>query len=330
MTDLKNGIVVNKSEYLNRTLLLARRDLNGLYLYTGNSALVILKFDKKGNQAVSEYRNNEVSKSHLSFDDIYKSCLKLKDISLDSLFRYFVSPEMEVERIFNSVRFKYLTAIYLSEFGNPQKFVNSAYNRAFQSLAGLQIYQGSAKQRKNNNSFWQDAGFAKEAKSLNWEKDRNELQTILSLMKLVHKNCLTRSYAELIAIKPGFHELFIHNDYFEKFSIPEPTSPRNIVFRTLRNKGSIATLKLKKLPGEINKNSYFSYAPCNVTEGPFVFRKNIDVSYYDAIRCIKSKGLMHDLQNKFHILDYFRHDITTRRKLAKFLETAQAFCNFLT
>ena len=330
MTDLNNEIVASKPEYLNRILLLAKKDLNGLHVQADNSALVIVKFDRDGNPNVSEFHNNKVSKAHISFDDICKSCFKSTELSLGSLLRYFVIPEMEVERIFNTVRFKYLTAIYLSKFSDPNEIINSRYNRAFQALAGLQVYQGGTKHRKSNNSFWKDAGFAKEATMLNWEKERNELQTILSLMKHVHRNSVARCYAELIAIKPGFHELHIHDDYFDRFSIPDPTSPRNIVFRMLRNRGSLSALKLKEFPREINKNCYFSYAPCTITEGPFVFRKNITVSYYDAIRDITSKGLMHEHHEKFHILDYFHHDISTRRKLGEFLQAAKPFCNFLT
>lgn len=329
MNDFRKEIIISKPEYLNRTLLLATKDLDGLFRQTGDSALVALKFDRKGNPTVSEYRNNALAKAHMSFTDMSKSCLQSRRISFRNLFKRLVTPEMEVERIFNAVRYKYLTAIHLSKVADPNEFITSNHNRAFQAMAGLQVYQGGTKRRKSNNAFWREAGFVKEATSLNWEKERDELQAILSLLKVINRTTVARCYSELIAIKPGFHELYIHDDYFDDDSVPEPTSPRNIVFRKLRNKRGNKVFELNEFPKEISKNCYFSYAPCNVTEGPFVFRKNIGVSYYDAIREIRCKGAKRNLCKSFHILDYYNQDLSTHRKLGHLLETAKRFCNFI-
>jgi hypothetical protein len=103
-----------------------------------------------------------------------------------------------------------------------------------------------------------------------------------------------------------------------------------MVFRMLRNKEELSALKLQGLPAEINKNNYISYAPCSVTEGPFVFRKNLSVSYYDELRRITAKEQLHELNDKFHILDYYTHDLSTRNKLGTFLEKARPFCKFMT
>jgi hypothetical protein len=70
-----------------------------------------------------------------------------------------------------------------------------------------------------------------------------------------------------------------------------------MVFRMLRNKEELSALKLQGLPAEINKNNYISYAPCSVTEGPFVFRKNLSVSYYDELRRITAKEQLHELND---------------------------------
>ena len=96
----------------------------------------------------------------------------------------------------------------------------------------------------------------------------------------------------MIAIKPGFHELYIHSDYFDKETIPTDDTIRSEVFRLLRCFSDLRTSeinKLDKMPPEINKKNYLTYASCNITEGPFVFRKSIETSYFDEIRKIKSK-----------------------------------------
>ena len=101
------------------------------------------------------------------------------------------------------------------------------------------------------------------------------------------------------------------------------------MFRLLRNKGKMSSFEINRLPTEINKNNYISYAPCNVTEGPFVFRKSLSVSYYDEIRRVTSQDQICELNGKFHILDYHNHDLSTHDKLGKFLEIAKLFRNFI-
>jgi hypothetical protein len=256
--------------------------------------------------------------------------LNLKDPQLNTVLKYLVTPEMEVERIFNCLRFKYLNAIYLSKFENPQQFITYKYNKAFQTLSGLTIYQGNPPQRRVNDSYWQDAGFTTEARDQNWQKEHHDMQRVIAILKRISTQPLTRLYAELIAIKPGFHELYVHHNYFERSTMPRGKSPRDEVFRLLRNVGDISALSLNRLPAEINKNNYISYAPCNVTEGPFVCRKRPSVSYVTEIQQITSKDRIHELEDSFHILDYYRHDLSTREKLAEFLVMAKPFCAFMT
>ena len=41
------------------------------------------------------------------------------------------------------------------------------------------------------------------------------MRTIILLIKRISSAPVTGLYAELIAIKPGFHELYLHRNYFE-------------------------------------------------------------------------------------------------------------------
>lgn len=327
MTKVIDNLIV--ADAMNRALLLANKDRSGLFIIPDTDLRILMERTGKSTYALSEINQHEYTQLHLPLSELMAEYFDLNDdASSAEMLKYFVTPEMEVERIFNCLRFKYLNSIHVSNFENPQKFISSTYNRAFQTLAGLTVYQGSAKRRKNNDDFWQEAGFTAAAKDQNWQREQDDMQFILSVMKRMSVK-VAMHYAELIAIKPGFHELYLHEDYFSEYLEPTATSARDIVFRMLRNRRNKVKLRLKVFPPEINKRSYFGYAPCNVTEGPFVFRKNRSVSYCEEIRQITSRQQLRELNRKFHILDYYHRDLSSRKKLADFLETAKAFRHFM-
>ena len=313
-----------------RPLLLTNIYRDGLFILPDSTSCLLIQVHQSGDHVVSELTQNVCRQIHISLRGVGERYLNLKDPQLNTVLKYLVTPEMEVERIFNCLRFKYLNAIYLSKFENPQQFITYKYNKAFQTLSGLTIYQGNPPQRRVNDSYWQDAGFTTEARDQNWQKEHHDMQRVIAILKRISTQPLTRLYAELIAIKPGFHELYVHHNYFERSTMPRGKSPRDEVFRLLRNVGDISALSLNRLPAEINKNNYISYAPCNVTEGPFVCRKRPSVSYVTEIQQITSKDRIHELEDSFHILDYYRHDLSTREKLAEFLVMAKPFCAFMT
>ena len=151
----------------------------------------------------------------------------------------------------------------------------------------------------------------------------------MSYIRNLNVDNFNKIYAELIAIKPGFHELMIHDDYFDKKSISTGKDTRTQIFRLLRGIGKLSDIKLSKLPHEINGKSFFSYASCNITQGPFVLKKKISVSYFDEIRKIESKEQMHNLKDNFLILDYYHNNINTKEKLAQFLKKAKKFRYFV-
>ena len=148
-------------------------------------------------------------------------------------------------------------------------------------------------------------------------------------------NNFDKIYKELIAIKPGFHELFIHDNYFDqnenfRTNFNDNDKDRDKVFKLLRGYGEIKTFRLKNLkPYEINRMRYFSYAPCNITEGPFVFRKNLTVSYFDEIRKIKEKKNLYKLEENFHIYDYFRKKPCSPNELEIILNETEKFKYYL-
>lgn len=312
-------------QFINKILVLANQNRDGLFQLPISNSHVVVVFNQDGDFQLREVSCTTNRGLDFTLREVGHRYLNLDS---DSISRFLVTPEMEVERIFNTIRFRYLKAVRLSSFTNPKKYLHYRFNKAFQALAGLKVYQGNASVRKDNDTFWQEAGFTADAREQNWQKDRDELESVLKLLKVVTPKPVTRAYAELLAIKPGFHELFLHGDYFDAHTIPTGTSPRDQVFRMLRNKVELSSLTLDEFPKEINKRAYFGYAPCNVTEGPFVFRKSLDVSYFDEIRRIRTKRQIRTLKDKFHILDYYRHDLSTQDKLERFLELAEPFCRY--
>ncbi|MDI6643574.1 MAG: hypothetical protein QME14_00825 [Methanobacteriaceae archaeon] len=318
---------------IDKKLLLTDRKKGRLYKTSENEHIQI-RFNKLGNLITHKITENfdEIPLDY-SLEEVGEELLKLNKPTIEEVIKYLVIPEMEVERIFNNMRFKYLESIYRSSLDNPKEYINAKYNRAFQALSGITVYQGNIQIRKDNDNFWKEAGFTDPSKTgICFDNERKELDFILKYIKSVNTDQIPRTYAELIAIKPGFHELYIHSDYFDKKSIPNCNDIRSEIFRCLRNMNDLINSKAKdldKFPGDINKKNFMSYAPCNVTEGPFVMRKSVDISYYDEIRKIRTKNDIEKLKENFFILDYYHEDINYLEDLANILEKAGRFKGFI-
>ena len=174
-----------------------------------------------------------------------------------------------VERVLNRLRWKYLRAIALSPGlrDNPARAVSAAFNDAFLSLAGV-----------DRNSCWQDMGFSSQARyELDWDQERKELA--LALGELSHQPVTPATYAELIALKPGFHEAWLH-ETFPDDAQEGPETPRGRVFAILRGSPLELMDPGDHYPGDLTEtDTFLRYAPCAVTEGPLVRRKGAKISY---------------------------------------------------
>lgn len=328
-------IVKNNPDYVNKFLLLSNKNRDGLFK-TINDEIVQLKIDSKGFLQCSFIKNGVKNIKDYSLRKIGIDFLGKKDPTVESLLKYLIKPEMEIERIFNSIRFKYLHSILISNIKNPAEKISTEFNKAFQSFAGIKIYQGNTQNRVENDTYWISAGFTKKAKDeISYDKDSKELDFIINYLRQLEVENYNRIYAELIAIKPGFHEIYIHDNYFDRNESlrKEPEnkdSDRDIAFKLLRGFGDIDKIYLENLkPNEINRMKYFSYAPCNVTQGPFVFRKKINVSYFSEIQKIQKKIALKKLTEKFHILDYYHNKPLTKNELEKLLEEAEQFKKYM-
>ena len=328
MVNYKITIVKNHPEYVGKKLLLTTKLKDRLFYNVKEDCYIEIKINNNG-----ELRVNKVSKNlkretiDYSLRKVGEEFLGFTDPSVDKMLNYLIIPEMEVERIFNNLRYKYLNSIYLSDFENPQELICADYNRAFQALADIYVDQGPTKNRKENDYFWKCKGFKEIARiTVNFNIEKNDLKFIITFIRTLKLENFNHQYAELIAIKPGFHELWIHPDYFEDKYTKPPKNPdkeskREKIFRFLRRIGHLSDLVIEKLPwNTYNWHKYFSYAPCAITEGPFVFRKKISTSYITEIRKITSKKDLHKLEKWFDILDYRHTNLDSREKLRLFLE----------
>lgn len=330
MDNYKVTIVKNSPEYIGKKLLLINDKKEKLF-QTKDNKYIEIEINLIGELFVYALSTKqEREKINFSLSKIGQIFLGFEEPSVSQMLKYLVLPEMEIERIFNNLRYKYLQTIYLSNLNSPYKYFSSKYNNAFQALAGINVYQGNTKERKPNDYFWSKAGFTqKSKKSISFNKERSELSFILSYLRHSKVNNFNKIYGELIAIKPGFHELTIHNNYFEESSYPKSQDIRSQFFRLLRGIGDLSDIKLNKLPHEINSKSFFSYASCNITEGPFAYRKSMAVSYFEEIRKIKTKNMLKNIDNNFYYLDYNYSEIQTLKDLNNFLLKAKKFIYFM-
>ena len=207
-----------------------------------------------------------------------------------------------VERVLNRLRWKYLRAIALSPGlrDNPARAVSAAFNDAFLSLAGVE-----------KNSCWQDMGFAAQARyELDWDQERKELA--LALGELSRQPVTPATYAKLIALKPGFHEAWLH-ETFPEDAQEGPETSRGRVFAMLRGSPlDLIDLSGYDLVDISDPDAFLAYAPCAITEGPFVRRKNPGTSYFDALRRVGTMSSVSArravLGGSFQVL-YFRQQL---------------------
>ncbi len=339
MVSYKTTVLKNHSEYTKKKLFLTTKLKDRLFYNEKEDYYLELEFINNGLLNVHKI-SKKLKRTSLNYSlrKIGEEFLEFKDPTVNKMLNYLVFPEMEVERIFNNLRYKYLNSIYLSNFENPQKFLNQNYNRTFQALARMNVYQGNTSDRKDNDDFWKSKGF-KEIAIIknNFNIEKIDLKFIIRYLNNLKVDNFNKIYSELIAIKPGFHEMWMHGNYFEdKYNKP-PRNPskeneKEKIFRRLRGLGNLSDLIFKVMPNDLKKwNSYFTYASCAITEGPFVLRKNVSISYFDEIKRISSKKDIRALEKSFEILDYRQSNLNSREKLGLFLENTNTkrFCGFI-
>ena len=72
----------------------------------------------------------------------------------------------------------------LSNIQDPSKKISAGCNKAFQSFAGVNVYQGNTPNRVDNDTFWKDKGFTATARNkISYDKDFKELDFIINYLR---------------------------------------------------------------------------------------------------------------------------------------------------
>jgi len=121
--------------------------------------------------------------------------------------KYMILPIMEVERIFNAVRYKWLKAI-LKGKRRSKEYINARYNRLFKALAGFPLRNDPG--RKRAMKLVASEGFnIDEIPIIDLAIEKQEMTIILRYLFDIFSNDLGRLYKSLLSIKPAFHEWFM-------------------------------------------------------------------------------------------------------------------------
>jgi len=226
-----------------------------------------------------------------------------------------------IELVLNRLRLKYLQAIALSPAlrERPAQAVSLAFNTAFLSLAGLE-----------RTPHWREMGFAARARyELGWDQEREDLASALGA--LTRCKDVAATYAEALAVKPGFHEAWVH-EAFPDDAQEGPDTPRGRVFAILRG-SQLGLIDLAgHYPADLSDPCCFlGYAPCTATEGPFVRRRHQGVSYFAELKRVGTipsiVARRSILRESFEVLEgcqRLRNEDTVFG-LGRLLEEAEAF-----
>lgn len=246
--------------------------------------------------------------------------------------RAFPDPALSaIEMIFNRLRLKYLRAIALSPAlrDSPATAISHRFNGAFLSLAGVKVVQPVGTPPRANDWFWEQQGFDPRAKhELDWDQDHRNLASAIRDLVQHSGPTVTVPYAELIAMKPGFHEAWLHDEF--PHDVHEgPEAPRGRIFAILRG----SHLPLIDLHGAFpadftEPDEFLGYAPCVVTEGPMVRRLRPDVSYFAELKRVGEMPTFKErrdiLRDSFEVLDTWQwlQDENNAAALDRLIEAA--------
>ncbi len=299
-----NTVATKHREYLGRPLLLTNSD--GTSLQTDERGELFTFRFARITHTLCDQDGKEYSLAALG-----KRFFGDSDPTVARMLRRLVTPEMELERVFNAFRYKYVLLIRerqpfdrndntkASEWMRERMSAN--YNNLFKILTGARPRGYSAAEMNGclkGNRF--RSGFMR-----SFENEKEDLDRILRLFRSRAKEDgygkTTRdAYREVIAIKPGFHEIWMDlaspdADYHrlalqESFSAKRKKNVED--YRDRRSRvlalfhglaGRPISWRTEYFSREINIKSFRTYAACAVTEGPCHYRKSVNVVLSDLL-----------------------------------------------
>lgn len=337
----KKTILANHKDYVGKKLLLVNQEKTGLFRCDNPEEYIIeVRVDSKGHLSVYKVDNNFKRKEeNISLRALGQNYLELKDPSVPQMLQFLVTPEMEVERIFNCIRYKYLDSLRHGVKA-PGDYITAECNELFKAL-GRFPFRGIKKEdlRKKHRQILRKHGFPT-GQMMDLQKEQKEIKFIIQYMRDICFNSGAKRenkvalYKELIAIKPGAHEIFMDlNNDSEHWDSQEsgPISKFNVLKMLHNVSKKKIEIDISKVNSDIKYPSYLTYSTCYITEGPFIFRKSIKNNYFNDLRTIKRGSDPIGFKSKFNYLDYFgmKANLTDEKKLDDFLKSAARFKQYL-
>jgi hypothetical protein len=279
-----DAVVKAHPEYAGRWLLIADPGGAGL-LRLANGSLAALRIDSRSGALNCTWAS--------SLRDVGRRFLGLRAPSVPQVLRRLVTPEMELERIFNVLRYEYVRGILTLE-RSPERvaaLLHASHNSFCKALLGMPVRGKKGTARRLLRKYGASTrgapavGEATEA-----------LRAVLAfLFRLPTSTAqLRRLYAELIAIKPGLHEIWRDSldlgrphwaGLRDRLAAHPKDTDRRI--RVLARFHGLASQPIawsdERLANQINSYAYRSFAPCNITEGPCFMRKRPDIALADVL-----------------------------------------------
>jgi hypothetical protein len=296
-------------------------------LYFDGQHLVEVEFIENGNLAVSKVniqgRIRRISMGKMSLSELSARYLESEDPT--EILKYMVSPFSEVERIFNSIRYKWCKAILK---GKKESQEYAGYNALFRVLAGFPLRNDPKGIRARKLALAE--GFNVDALPLmDISREKQEMKVILKYLFDVFSSDLPGLYRELIAIKPAFHEIWADDNWLDEGE-GHIDGLRDIPYRDRDRRSQVLSelhgltnpaprLDMTNVIYEIAIPAYLTYAPCAINQGPcFIIYRN-DISCYQLLRDRENVNL----NDYFLVYDYYDMPITEKE-----LEILKRFQHF--
>jgi hypothetical protein len=292
-----------------KKLLLLDHKREKLYCKDGN--LIEVEFSQDDRLTVYQVsitkRVKRMAVGVMSLQELGIKYLGLEDPS--EILQHLILPVMEIERIFNSIRYKWVKTI-LGGKREPKEYINASFNPLFKALAGFPLRNDPG--RRQAMKLVAEEGFkVEDLPIIDLSVEKHEMGLIITYLFDVFSNDLSRLYKSLLSIKPAFHERYMDFYYFDYAHLEglEDSLRDDRRTRVLQEIHGLrkpqAVKDLNTISREIMVPHFITYATCAIVEGPAAYRLRLDVSYYEQLRKGES-----NLQDHFLIFDYFGRPIT--------------------
>ncbi len=290
-SDYRTTVLRDRPEFSGRLLFVADPEGPGVLLH-GVQPVTVYIDPKTGK---GEFKGSYAE----SLRGLGRQVFGWGDPSVPAVLSRLVTPEMEIERIFNCYRHKYVRSLASRE--QPREWVaerltSCGGNDLFTALIGG-TFRGDTGGVRRQRVLAQH-GFGSKPLPENFDTEAVELQRAVRLLLDDPRESNRRdgSYRELLAIKPGFHERWYlpqvhvqHNKDVlceamrrkEKHQQVTTDLRRAIVLLSFHGVNNDEILDLKTVRQEMSR--YRQFSQCHATEGPCFARKCAKVDLRDAL-----------------------------------------------